>query len=171
MLRSAAVVLVMACAAWAQQSSSPAPATLEDVRWMVGCWSGEMAPGRRYEECWTVPAGGSMQGSARITRPDRTTFREFMLLEQEGEHVVLTVQHFGARMAPQGPTVSFSLVRASECEAVFENPQHDHPQRIAYRRLAEGGIRARIENLDGSRPVEFPMGRKGATAPCPAADE
>lgn len=153
-----ATVLLFAAVLAAQQAP-PASARLEDLRWLAGCRGGEMGNGSRFEECWNMPRGGAMQGSARITRDGRTTFREFILLEQEGEHVIMTVQHVGPRLAPQGKPVSFTLVRLAENEAVFENPQHDHPQRISYRRAEDGNITARIDNLDGSRAAEFPMHR------------
>jgi hypothetical protein len=37
---------------------------------------------------------------------------------------------------------------------VFENPAHDHPQRITYW-IAGGKLHATIENLDGSKKSEW----------------
>ena len=47
----------------------------------------------------------------------------------------------------------------TEEEAVFENPEHDHPQRIHYVRTDEG-ITATISQMDGSRATEFAFERR-----------
>ncbi len=58
-------------------------------------------------------------------------------------------------------TTVFPLLRLGQTEAVFENPQHDYPQRIVYQ--LEGGtrLRARIEGMHRGAPrvIEFPMSR------------
>lgn len=130
---------------------------LADLRWLAGCWSGPVKSGT-FEECWSPPLGDSMQGSARIvTATGTTVFREFILLEESAGSIVMTVQHFGSRMASESKPVSFTLKRHANGEAVFENPLHDSPQRIIYRKQADGGIVARVEKLDGTDASEFPM--------------
>jgi hypothetical protein len=46
-------------------------------------------------------------------------------------------------------------------EVVFENPEHDFPQRIIYRLIANGKLLGRIEGVvDGTeRSADFPMTR------------
>lgn len=47
---------------------------------------------------------------------------------------------------PSGqPEASFKLVKAENKEIVFENLQHDFPQRIIYRLQPDGSLFARIE--------------------------
>jgi hypothetical protein len=43
---------------------------------------------------------------------------------------------------------AFRLVRSAPGEAVFENPAHDFPQRIIYRRTGDR-LTGRIEGADG----------------------
>ena len=49
-------------------------------------------------------------------------------------------------------------MRVSEREAVFENPQHDFPQRISYELKGDGTLLAAIEGTKNgkTRRVEFP---------------
>jgi hypothetical protein len=56
---------------------------------------------------------------------------------------------------------TFTLVKASLTEAVFENLAHDFPQRILYRKTAQG-LHARVESADGKKAQDFPM----KPAPC-----
>jgi hypothetical protein len=61
-----------------------------------------------------------------------------------------------AQPGGRAPT-AFKLTRAGANEAVFENPAHDFPKRIAYRKEADGSLTARVEG-DGSekeKPQEF----------------
>ena len=62
--------------------------------------------------------------------------------------------------SPSGQTQStFQLHTLSDREVIFENPQHDFPQRIIYRLAADGVLKARIEGtMDGEpKAVDFPM--------------
>lgn len=56
---------------------------------------------------------------------------------------------------------SFPLVRLSGQEAVFENPQHDFPQRVIYRRDGDR-LTGRIEGRIGgeAKEIDFPMERR-----------
>lgn len=146
--------VLLAGTAWTQPNNK---LRLADLSWLTGCWGGPVRAGT-FEECWTRPLGDSMQGSSRIVTPDgKTAFREFMVIEESAEGIVMTLQHVGHQMSPETPPVSFTLRRNQNGEAVFENPQHDSPQRIIYRKQADGSILARVEKLDGTEASEFPM--------------
>jgi len=63
--------------------SRPA-ATLEDVSWFVGSWTGD-AFGSTFEEVWNPPSAGSMIGMWKLLDGDQVNFYELMLLvEEEG---------------------------------------------------------------------------------------
>ena len=51
-------------------------------------------------------------------------------------------------------------MKVTEEEAVFENAEHDFPQRIRYVKT-EKGITARISMMDGSKATEFAFERRG----------
>jgi hypothetical protein len=67
---------------------------------------------------------------------------------------------FTAHPSGQASAV-FALLRITQTEAVFENLEHDLPQRVAYAKEGESKLRARIEGTqDGKlRVIEFPMTR------------
>jgi len=54
------------------------------------------------------------------------------------------------RSAPPTP---FKLIEAGEKRAVFENKDHDFPQRILYWVDAKGALHARIEGPQGDKTV------------------
>jgi hypothetical protein len=55
----------------------------------------------------------------------------------------------------------FTLLLGNGAELVFENPEHDFPQRVIYRQEPAGRLRARIEgHREGlPRAVDFAMTR------------
>jgi hypothetical protein len=57
--------------------------------------------------------------------------------------------------SPDGrPPVAFRLSQSGPGRVVFDNPQHDYPQRIAYQR-SDGGLVATVSALDGSHAMRW----------------
>jgi len=123
--------------------------TLADISWISGDW--QTAPGGRkqIEEHWTAVAGGSMMGMSRAVAGDKTVEFEYLRIEQRTDGIYY-VAHPGARC----PGTDFKLTSASATEAVFENPQHDFPKRIIYRKT-DDGLTASIDAGEGSKGMSF----------------
>jgi hypothetical protein len=135
-----------------------APGAVDRLSWIAGCWEGRTA-NRVYTEQWMKPDGGLMLGMSRTVIGDRATEFEFLQIRQDGGGVA-----YVAKPSRQAEA-SFKLVRQADREAVFENPEHDFPQRIIYRLQADGSLVARIEGkVNGAdRASDFAM--KPATCP------
>ena len=78
----------------------------------------------------------------------RTRFFEFLRITAMRGQIAYIAMPGGA-----SPTV-FPLAKLEEGVVVFENPKHDHPQRIRYEKSAEG-LTATVGQLDGSRERVF----------------
>lgn len=74
------------------KNSRPA-ASLEDVSWLVGSWSGD-AFGDTFEEVWNPPSAGSMVGMFKLLKDDQVAFYELVLLVEEEGSLSLKVKHF-----------------------------------------------------------------------------
>jgi hypothetical protein len=68
-------------------------ATLDDVGWLVGDWTGT-AFGQRFEEVWNPPSAGSMVGLFKLYGSEGVEFYELMLLSVEDGTLSLKVKHF-----------------------------------------------------------------------------
>lgn len=112
-------------------------ATVDQLAWLAGCWSLGRADGMT-EEQWLKPAGGSMLGVSRTVKGGKTVEYEFLQLREVNGTLTYIAKPSGQSETP------FPLKTMSDAEAIFENPTHDFPQRIIYRRTADG-ITARIE--------------------------
>lgn len=125
------------------------------VAWMAGCWTQTGREAGSVEQ-WMAPAGGLMLGMARLVKNGRTVEFEFMQLRADADGKLSFVAQ------PQGrPPTEFKLVRQGDAEAVFENPAHDFPQRVMYRRTAPDQLVARIEGERNGkvRGIDFAMQR------------
>lgn len=98
--------------------------------WMAGTWVRE-ADGVTVRETWLAPVGGSMAGAGQTNRPGRKPFIEHMKITAEPAGATFTA------LVPGQPPTAFVLKPGAEGEAVFENPAHDYPQRVIYRRCGE----------------------------------
>ncbi|HEV8356864.1 MAG TPA: DUF6265 family protein [Gemmatimonadales bacterium] len=80
---------------------------------------------------------------------------EQLILKAEGGKLVYTASPSGQ------PTASFTSTAVTDSSFTVENPQHDFPQRIIYRRRGADSLIARIEGPgpSGPRGIDFPMRR------------
>lgn len=125
-----------------------------DLAWMSGSWA--TAPGTaqgtaqrktQIEEHWTRPAGDTMIGMGRTQKDGKTVFFEYLRIEARPDGI-FHVAHPKAR-----PGTDFKLTRLTANEALFENPQHDNPKKIRYRKNPDGSLTARVEGDENGKPV------------------
>ena len=117
------------------------------LAWLAGNWRGTRGKAS-IEERWSEPAGGAMLGTSRTVSGGRMTAFEFLRVVEKDGRLLYVAQ-------PNGKTATeFTLVELEESRAVFENPFHDHPQRISYERVDEQ-LAAEISYIDGSSPQRF----------------
>ena len=142
-------ICVLGVCANAQNSND-----IRGLGWIAGCWeSNDTAKRRTTAEHWMKPAGGLMLGVGRTVKNDRAVDFEFMRIEQKNENIF-----FIAKPKSNKDETPFKLIKLSAFEAVFENPDHDFPQRVIYKRAGKK-LTGRIEgNKDGKvLAIDFPM--------------
>lgn len=147
------------CAALLLTAATPllaqAPqARIDQAAWLTGCWQ-TSSPQRIVEEQWTVPRGETMLGTGRTVREGRTVEYEFVLLSAKDGHLVYQAHPSGQASA------EFLSREVHDGKVVFENLEHDFPQRIGYERQGADGLLAWIEGTQNGRTrrVEFPYRR------------
>ena len=132
-------------------AQAPPPTAVADLAWLSGQW--QTADGIT-EESWTVPRGGMMLGVGRTTRDGVVREFEFLRLQAGADGVPV---YWGA---PNGATpVGFRLTQAGPSTATFDNPAHDFPQRIRYRREGEALV-ATISAIDGTHSMSWTYRRQ-----------
>lgn len=129
------------------EGRAPVAARIDTLDWLAGDWSGKRRAAS-IEEHWIPPAGGAMLATSRTMNGGKMTAFEFLRIVEQGGTLVYVAQP-GGRTATE-----FTLVEQGETRAVFENPRHDFPQRIAYERVDEQ-LTAEISFIDGGQPQRF----------------
>ena len=152
MVTALSAALVLGVAALVQSATlvadDPAARRFE---WLSGHWCGESG-GELMEEMWLPPEGSVALGVGRTVRNGITTSHEFLRIETRDGVTSLTAIHNG-----QAPT-PFKLTASGSDWARFENPQHDFPQRIEYRRTPSG-LHAEIAGPgEGGKETVIPYG-------------
>ena len=121
-------------------AQTPDPAVPE-LSWLSGYWTSN-DNGATTEELWTHGAGYMMLGLHRdVSANGRSSFEYLRIVQtRDGLAYIAT---------PNGRTsTSFALKEHGDQRVVFENPEHDFPQRIIYSRRGDK-LTARIEGGEG----------------------
>ena len=126
---------------------------VQRLAWLQGCWEAA-SDERTVEEQWMAPRGDSMVGSSRTVRGDALVAYELVVISERGDRLVYQAHPSGQ------PSAEFVSTVIEGESIVFENPGHDFPQRIGYRRRGTE-LLAWIEGSDRgqSRRIEFPFSR------------
>ncbi|HYP06881.1 MAG TPA: DUF6265 family protein [Bryobacteraceae bacterium] len=124
---------------------------IDKLAFMAGCWAG---PGTY--EMWMKPEAGSVMGMGRSVRNGKVVGTEYFSVSEQADGIVLNVQQ---RLAAK--TTAFRVKEITATSVVFENPEHDFPQRVIYRLTGPDALLGRIEGLDKGkdRAIDYPMQR------------
>ena len=136
---------------------APAKAAIADMAWLAGAWVGTRGTNgtTSIEERWSPPLGGAMLAVSRTVARGRMGAFEYLRIVERDGGLVYVAQPGGA-----APT-EFVLTELTPTRAVFDNPRHDYPKRIAYDLSAEGVLRATIGFIKGGTPRRFEFRREG----------
>ncbi|MBL0938922.1 MAG: hypothetical protein IBJ03_08505 [Gemmatimonadaceae bacterium] len=137
------------------QSTGASTFDIARLKWLAGCWE-QRTPTRTVQEQWMAPEGGTMHGASRtVTGPSTRAWEWLRIAPVNGRLSYIAI--------PSGQTeTAFAATTVQDTLAVFENPAHDFPQVIAYRRVSKDSIVARISAVTNgrTRDMDIPMRRK-----------
>jgi len=133
---------------------------LERLDWLIGKWVMQTPEGVITEE-WLQPVSDTQWSglSYMVSQAGDTSFSEQIRLSYQGDSLfylpVVSNQN-------DGKAVSFAERSFSDSLIVFENRNHDFPQRIMYKRISDTSILASIEGIRNgqNRKEEFAYTRK-----------
>jgi hypothetical protein len=146
--------LLVALAIVASVRAATEPAGIERAAWLQGCWK-MVSPERVVEEQWMAPGGNSMLGLGRTVRAGRLVEYELVVLREQGDRLA-----YEAHPSGQEPAVFLSR-DLTDRSVVFENLDHDFPQRVGYQQSDPNSLLAWIEGVQKGqlRRIEFPYRR------------
>jgi len=99
------------------------------------------------EEFWQKPKGNSMLAIHRDIKEGRTVSFEFLRIEATADAITYWA-------SPRGrPATPFKMIEQGDKRVVFENAEHDFPQRIIYWMSGDGSLHAKIEGKLKGQPA------------------
>lgn len=127
----------------------------EPLAWLSGCW--RMTRGNTViDEQWLSPLGGMMLGTGRTVKGGQVMEYEFIVLRTTAAGAT-----YEAHPSGQDSTTFTSHTPPTGDQVVFENPAHDFPQKVGYRRVGADSLVGWIEGNtgNGNKKIEFPYTR------------
>ncbi len=139
---------VLSCALialpWPGHALAQACSTLAGMHWLLGAWRAE---GEQVftDESWTQVSPSTFEGRGEATvkaSGEKQGLETLRLVEMSGGI------YYIAKVGHNALPIAFQAIHCSDDSAVFENPQHDFPKRLAYRRKGADGLV--VEVSDGA---------------------
>ncbi|MGZ5243583.1 MAG: DUF6265 family protein [Bacteroidia bacterium] len=114
---------------------------IKKLEWILGSWQ-DTSTDMHFTETWRKENDSTFAGDGFGVENGDTIFREKLELAERNDEVfyVATVNEHLA-----GKPTTFSMVSDSSNKWIFENPNHDFPQRIIYILTSENTLHARVE--------------------------
>lgn len=152
---SASILMFISC----QNKSEKKFDKLEKMNWLLGNWENEMPEGV-LTETWTKENDSTFSGTTYfIINKKDTVHSEVIILRQLNDVLVYRPTVKGQN---NDEPVDFKLSSESENSFSFENPKHDYPQKIVYKKVNETNLVATISGIQqGKQSSEsYPMKKK-----------
>ncbi len=148
--RALALVLTFSQTVFAQIEDPEA--VFAELRSLEGTWFMPTDRGDRLE-IWTYQNDSTLTGRDVRIKPENgdSVLLETIRLELRDTNIFYIVT---ARGQNNNQPVIFRLTSADENGYLFENPQHDDPERIRYRLLSNREIQVTLEGERNGRPVK-----------------
>ena len=115
--------------------------SVEQFSWMTGKWKGTANQTVLVEE-WQPVKNNVLAGTGFAISGKDTTFAERLKIEQRGDDF-----YYIPTLPKNGP-VDFKFTGLKNDSIVFENPQHDFPQRIIYFQQSPEKMYACVDGID-----------------------
>lgn len=114
---------------------------LKRLSWLIGTWKSTDKEKVGYE-VWRADSSACFVGEEYTMKGSEKTWSEKLRIEatDSGLFYVADVAHNA------GP-VQFKMTSQDSNMTVFENPEHDFPTRIIYKKVGVDSLHARIEGL------------------------
>jgi hypothetical protein len=129
----------------------PKNSDLNKLEWLLGSWS-NINEDRELYEVWTRVNDTLYSGKSFMIAYQDTVFIETILIQSIGDDIfyIPTVSDQN-----QGKPIPFKLVSFLNNEFIFENKEHDFPQRICYSNPQSDSLYAYVEGEENGQYHKF----------------
>jgi Domain of unknown function (DUF6265) len=120
-----------------------------DFNWLTGKWKVQSATREQFEE-WQM-TGDRLKGEGYIIKEGQKQVSETLFLENfDGQWAYIAI--------PKKQNITlFALVRVKENSYIFENREHDFPQRLVYNYDGDITLKVAVEGIDADTSKNFEL--------------
>jgi hypothetical protein len=127
---------------------------LDAFSWLEGSWTRETKRGTSVET-WSRVSEVTMEGIVTLQQGEALVVTEHLRLELMGDEVF-----YVAKPRENAFPTAFRLVERDAVQLVFQNPTHDFPQQIIYKRNGEQALVVAIARMgEGEKSMVFEFKR------------
>jgi hypothetical protein len=116
---------------------------------LTGLWKMDGKRGAIYEE-WQMSGDNQLTGRSYKINKNDTMVLENVVISLQGNTIFYTPV---VRDQNNQQPVPFKLISYNKNKYVFENKEHDYPQRVIYELASANELRARIEGSKGGKEM------------------
>jgi len=121
--------------------------TIAELYWLIGEWKSVSPDGVMYET-WTKTNDKLLSGKSFFVSGKDTLFSEKIALQQNGNALYYTPTVSDQNNSEPVP---FKFIEFNKGEFIFENKEHDFPQRIIYKNPQPDFLIARIQGIQNGK--------------------
>lgn len=150
------VALLTPLAAGAEDADAKVRASVTDLAWITGAWTGQLGK-RRLEETWTAPNAGTIAAVVRISGEDATDMVELLVIREEKETLTLLVQPWNPKGEPGNPGMQrMVLAELGTNRARFKGTVAEQGfKTLTYSRPSPAMFKIEVETQDGQFSVDL----------------
>jgi hypothetical protein len=124
-------------------------ATLQDVKWIVGNWTGE-ALGGIFQETWSEAIGNSMMFSFKLVVDGKVAFYELGHIIEKDKTLLLQLKHF------DGELKGWEKAEVSEnFRLVKVTPTHVYFDKFTFEKISDNEINIYVVFEDSGKEMKF----------------
>nr|WP_315028440.1 DUF6265 family protein [uncultured Chryseobacterium sp.] len=146
-----ALISVLMIGSWAQQKNE-----IQKLQWLLGTWETKTSKGSLYET-WTKKSNNEFQAKSYYLNKKDTLISESVRLVVKGKdlHYIVSVKNHNNEL----PIDFVSKGIKNPTSLVFENLQHDFPQKITYKKMGKDSLWAEISGMMNGKLAKqaYPM--------------
>lgn len=148
------IVLLASC----QNKSENKFDKLQKMEWLVGNWEQKLPDGI-VSENWIKENDSTYSGKSYFIKEKDTVHLERIILTQKNETLLYIPTVSGQN---NDEPVTFTMTSDTENTFSFENPAHDYPKKITYKKVSPTSLIATISGTQQGKQSQesYPMTKK-----------
>ncbi|MCF6132021.1 DUF6265 family protein [Flavobacterium wongokense] len=150
--------LALCCLASCEKKTGNKFEKLKKMEWVIGSWEQKLPDGI-VSEIWTKENDSTFTGRSFFIKEKDTIHLENIVLTQKGDNLLYIPTVNGQN---NNEPTTFTMTSDAENAFSFENPAHDYPQKITYKRVNETNLLATISGKQQGKQSQesYPMVKK-----------